>query len=376
MKLKIPGRIARKLFGVFLTVAMIACSNQRQADNGIISGLSTANSHLSKEATESPQLNFSTGVRSILEDSHGNIWFGSYNEGVCLLRNGKFEYFTKANGLSHNQVRSIYEDKNGFVWFECGDGLSVYDGVKMSVYQERNYDFIHEWKLSDHDLWFKGDEEKVNKQREVNAGVFQLVGQKLFYRAFPIQPILGRENAYLISTPFIKSKNNGVWFGTYGAVIGFDGKQFKIWNNDSLGFNGTTETLHIRSLMEDSKGHLWIGNNCGNSEIGGIGVLKYDGKKMIPFTKLHHLRKIDTKGNSLDRVFSIGEDAWGNIWFGTVGSGVWRYDGRKLKNFTRQDGLDGTITWVIYKSKSGELWLGGGPHGVYRFNGKRFERKF
>ena len=123
--------------------------------------------------------------------------------------------------------------------------------------------------------------------------------------------------------------------------------------------------------MEDSKGNLWIGNN-------GIGVLKYDGNKIVNFTNQQKLKKEDTKGNSLDKAFSIGEDASGNIWFGTVySSGVWRYDGNSVKNFTVPDGLDSEAIWFIYKNKQGELWFGGKePSGVYRFNGKSFERKY
>ena len=34
---------------------------------------------------DSTKLNYKTGVRSILEDSKGNIWFGSYSEGVVAL---------------------------------------------------------------------------------------------------------------------------------------------------------------------------------------------------------------------------------------------------------------------------------------------------
>jgi ligand-binding sensor domain-containing protein len=119
--------------------------------------------------------------------------------------------------------------------------------------------------------------------------------------------------------------------------------------------------------MEDSKGNLWIGNN-------GIGVFKYDGKETINFTTQHKLKKEDTKGNSLEQVFSIGEDASGNIWFGTVESGVWRYDGNSVKNFTQEYGLGNQFIWTIYKSKQGELWFGGA--GVYRFNGNSFERKY
>ena len=139
---------------------------------------------------------------------------------------------------------------------------------------------------------------------------------------------------------------------------------------------GEGEDEEGKIVHKDSNGNLWIGNNSGGSTIGGIGVLKYDGKEFISFTKQHQLRKEDTNGNSLDRVFSIGEDASGNIWFGTAESGVWRYDGNSVKNFTKKDGLDGDLIWIIYKSKTGELWFGGGPNGVYRFNGKSFERKY
>ena len=368
MKVKSDRQNLFVLGWTVLIIVINSCNSQSQ---------STKENQIVHSQIDTPRLKYTKGVRSILEDSKGNTWFGSHNEGVCMLQNGRLHYFTTQNGLSDNQVRSIYEDKNGIIWFECGIGLSRYDGQKMTVYNERKYDSKNGWKLTDNDLWFKGDETAGYNKLEGGPGVYQYDGKNLYYRTFPIKPKLGEENAYSVSTPFVRSKNGTVWFGTYNALIGHDGKQFKIYTDDSLGLNGPpTESLHIRCIMEDSKGNLWIGNNSGGSPIGGIGVLKYDGKKFIHFTKQHQLRKEDTKGNSLDRVFSIGEDSLGNIWFGTVASGVWRYDGHTMKNFTQKDGLDGDFTWIIYKSKAGELWFGGGPNGVYRFNGKAFERKY
>ncbi|HEY5970247.1 MAG TPA: two-component regulator propeller domain-containing protein [Chitinophagaceae bacterium] len=374
MKVKSDRQNIFILCCTFFIAVTISCNSQGQSNKEIVQAKNNTQSIESK--IDTTRLKYTSAVRSILEDSKGNIWFGSYNEGVCLLHNGKLQYFTIENGLSDNQVRSIYEDKNGIIWFECGKGLSIYDGKKMTIYKERNYDSINEWKLTGSDLWFKGDETVGYNKLEGDPGVYQYDGKNLYYRSFPIKPKSGEGNSYSISTAFVKSKNGMVWFGTYGALIGHDGKQFKMYNDDSLGLNGTTESLHIRSIMEDSKGNLWIGNNSGGSTIGGIGVLKYDGKEFIHFTKQHQLRKEDTKANSLDRVFSIGEDASGNIWFGTVESGVWRYDGNSVKNFTKKDGLDGDFIWIIYKSKTGELWFGGGPNGVYRFNGSSFERKY
>ncbi len=316
------------------------------------------------------RLKYTTGVRSILEDSRGNIWFGSYNEGVCLLHNGRLQYFTTKNGLSDNQVRNIYEDKNGIIWFECGRGLSTYDGKEITIYKERNYHSKNEWKLNESDLWFKGDEIEGYNKLEGYPGVYQYDGQKLSYRLFPVTPKHGDGFKYYISTPFVKGKNGFVWFGSYGAIIGCNGSDFKILDNEYLGLNAETGSLHVRSIIEDKKGNIWIGNN-------GMGVLKYDGKKIINFTAQQNLKKENTKSNSLEKVFSIGEDTAGNIWFGTVGSGAWRYDGHSITNFTQKDGLESEHLWTIYQSKQGELWFGGSsPSGVYRFNGKSFERKY
>jgi ligand-binding sensor domain-containing protein len=370
MKVKSDIQCLFILCCTFLIAVTISCNNQTQLNKGNQLEQAKNNIQPIENRIDTIRLKYKTGVRAILEDSKGNIWFGSYNEGACLLHNGELKYFTTENGLSDNQVRNIYEDKNGIIWFECGIGLSSYDGQKITVYKERNYHSTKQWKLTDNDLWFKGDETVGYNKLEGDPGVYQYDGQKLSYRTFPLTIKSGDNFTYSISTPFVKGKNGTIWFGTYSAVIGYDGSHFKIIDNQYLGLNGKTGSLHIRSIMEDSKGNLWIANN-------GIGVLKYDGEKVINFTEQQKLKKEDTKSNSLDRVFSVGEDSLGNIWFGTVEFGVWRYDGNSVKNFTKQDGLGSKHVWLIYKSKKGELWIGGAdPSGVYRFNGSSFERMY
>lgn len=350
---------------IFSLAALLAvttsCNSQTQKDKVRQPGQAIADTGL---------LNFTSGVRSFLQDSKGNTWFGSDKEGVCLLKDGRFEYFTTANGLSHNQVRNIYEDQHGIVWFECGVGLSTYHGKRISVYNQRNYNVTTAWSAGDKDLWFKSDEIEGYNNREKVSGVFQYDGKQLVYRAFPVSPRTADELRfhYAISTPFLRAKNGTTWFGCYKALIGYTGSAFKILTEESLGLDGKTSSLHIRGFMEDSKGNLWIANN-------GTGVLVYDGKEAVNFTIKQKLTKEDTKGNSLDRAFSIAEDTSGNIWIGTVGSGIWRYDGQTVKNFTKSDGVESDHIWTIYKSRQGDLWFGGAnPSGVYRFNGGAFER--
>ncbi|QGY46506.1 hypothetical protein GM418_23435 [Maribellus comscasis] len=372
MTIKQNKKYQLTLISLFFVVLTYSCSNKRQTKEETPAVQAGNNVRFMNNRAEinAMRLKFTTGVRSILEDSNGNIWFGSDQEGVGLFHKGEFKYFTVENGLSDNQVRNIYEDENGIIWFEGGKGISSYNGLTINPHKERNYSLKDEWKLNDSDLWFKGDETVGYNELEGYPGVYQYNGQTFSYRTFPVKPKEGEQNYYSVTTPYIKSKNGNLWFGTYGAAIGYNGSDFVIIDNDYLGLNDETGFLHIRSIMEDSKGNLWIGNN-------GIGVFKYNGAKAIHFTRQQKLKKEDTNGNSLERIFAIGEDTLENIWFGTVESGVWRYDGKSLTNFTKEDGLESEHIWTIYKSKQGELWFGGAnPCGVYVFNGRSFERKY
>src|SRR5215204_2647844 len=137
-----------QVYPLFLMLVFCtSCGGQNQSQ-------SKKENQIVQTKTDSKLLKYTSGVRSILEDSKGNIWFGSYNEGVCLLHNGELQYFTIENGLSNNQVRSIYDDK------------------KMTIYNERNYDSKNRWKLTDSDLWFKGDETAGYNKLEGDPGVY------------------------------------------------------------------------------------------------------------------------------------------------------------------------------------------------------------
>lgn len=316
------------------------------------------------------KLSFTSGIRAILEDSKGNIWFGSHQEGVAVFDGQEYTYFTVEDGLSDNQVRSMYEDASGQIWFECGRGLSSYDGQKISTPSAKNYGLRNAWQANPGDLWFKGDEANGYNSNEGQAGVYRYDGREFFYHEFPLKPVSGQAFYHSVSTPFVRGKNDRLWFGTYGAVVGYDGSEFLVLDNAALGLSEATGYLHVRAIFEDSKGNLWIGNN-------GIGVWVYDGKDATNFTALHRGKMPFMASGGPERVFSIGEDANGNIWFGTIGSGAWFFDGTSLSNYTRKQGLESNHIWTIYRSRQGEMWFGGAdPSGVYAFRGGIFKRIF
>lgn len=63
----------------FLIVITMSCGSQSQSNNGNKTVQAQNSSQYVKGATDAIRLKYTTRLRSILEDSKGNIWFGSYN---------------------------------------------------------------------------------------------------------------------------------------------------------------------------------------------------------------------------------------------------------------------------------------------------------
>ena len=332
-------------------------------------------------APKTDTLKFTSGIRSIFQDSKGNYWFGSLQEGVAVYNGKSFNYFTSNDGLSDNQIHSIQEDKEGVIWFDTQTGVNSYDGTKISnhtkavnknsqnVFPIKSNDTKkNEWMKSVHDLWF----EAGNK-----AGVHRYDGQKLHYLDLPLQKNLNPYDNLFAVTDISKGKNNMIWFSTYAGVFGYNGSDFTIINDETLGYDREIELLHIRSILEDTKGRLWLGNN-------GIGVLLKEGDSIVNFSEKLGLIHPNSKRSgeqkspqgTLEHVFVIAEDNNGNIWFGDRDAGIWKFDGEKLDNYTNKDGLANDFVLSIYEDRNSELWFGMADGSIYKFNGKTFEKQF
>jgi ligand-binding sensor domain-containing protein len=62
--------------------------------------------------------------------------------------------------------------------------------------------------------------------------------------------------------------------------------------------------------------------------------------------------------NFADNVHCGIQDKSGNIWFGTTGGGVYKYDGKTFTQFTVADGLSSNTIWSILEDSAGFIWIG------------------
>jgi signal transduction histidine kinase/ligand-binding sensor domain-containing protein len=78
-------------------------------------------------------------VRAITDDAQGNLWIGTEQGGLDLLRDGKFTSFRKSNGFPSDNISCLYLDTNGVLWIgTIGNGLIRLENGRWTHYTAKN----------------------------------------------------------------------------------------------------------------------------------------------------------------------------------------------------------------------------------------------
>lgn len=151
-------------------------------------------------------------------------------------------------------------------------------------------------------------------------------------------------------------KNGNLWFSIQGeGVYRYDGTRFtNFTTKDGLCSN------NVGPIIQDREGNIVVGTSSG--------ICKYDGKRFM------HIAETDTLS-----ITSLMEDNEGQIWFGAINKGIYKYDGKLLSNtlYKYEHSYLGSKTenYIsdIIQDNAGNIWFSswnGG--GVHRYDGSTF----
>ncbi len=276
----------------------------------------------------------------------------------------QFEHITLEHGLSQSAVQSILQDSKGFMWFGTfSGGLNKYDGYSFTVYQHNPDDpySISSNKIS----LISEDQTGILWIGTENAGFNKFdrkTKQFIRYRYDPNGTnCLSNDNVF-----FVFEDHSGIlWIGTlYGGLNKFNpiSGQFTHYKHDPEKPNSISKG-GITSICEDQFGMLWLTSSDG--------LNKFD-----PQTEqFAHFRHDPNNQNSLsdNDIWLIYEDHTGILWLGTNGGGLNKFN-PETGEFIRYkhdpdlaNSLSHNKVWAILEDKSGELWLGTSD-GVDKFD--------
>lgn len=153
-------------------------------------------------------------ITSLMSDSKGNLWIGTYQDGLKKYSNGKFEYWNTDNGLASNNIWAILEGNDGKIWLGTLDGgLQIYDPSDKSF---RTFDITNS---------------------EINSDFINTLAK-------------GRDGSIYAGTTYGIVRISPVDY----SITGYKGSR-----KDEKDFSN----LNINQIVVDSRGLLWVGTREG-----------------------------------------------------------------------------------------------------------------
>lgn len=291
-------------------------------------------------------------VNAILEDSNGDIWFGT-NTGVSVYRtnNNSWDHFlTGSSPYNHENsvVLTLYEDRQQNIWVGGYATLlcKINSRTRRVTYLDNNPDELFHGKSYIYDI------------KEDESGKIWMGGSVDVLKSF--NPATGELKKYQLEgiVRILNWDFQTLLLATYKGLYQFnkiDGKAKVIDLRNAKGVGIKNGFPYINNIVKDksSADVVYLGTE-------GYGLLKYN-------IKTNEINVLNTKaGLSSDYVYGLIYDDSDRLWISTE-YGLNCYDSKTgiIHSYFQFDGLsDNTFNFLSYvKLKDGRILLGT-PKGV------------
>ncbi len=280
----------------------------------------------------------SNTVWSILPGDH-DIWIGTNESGILRFANKKAISISTSNGLLKNQIVSIFKDRENNIWISSGDaGISRFLGdrfyhiTKKEGLQEENVCSIVQ------------DGNGITWIGTYGGGLFRISHEGAGYKMKVFSKPEGLPDNVINSMSV--DKGNNLWIATSNGIARFNGKDFRIFNEEKDGLVNND----VNTILVDKRGIVWCGTKKGVSIYDGTGFK-------------------NTKDNLLpnNEIQALLEDKKGNLWCGTLG-GLAKFQGNKLTTYDEMEGLIQKKVYCLAEDKQGNIWVGTFGGGIFRLS--------
>lgn len=280
-------------------------------------------------------------------DRDGNLWLGTWQGGVNLLRSRQepFAAFRhqpfNPQSLPVTKAAPITADHLGQLWVGSNKGLTLIsaDGTRFRHFNTRNSPL----RADDINPLF------VSPSGNLYVSTWTAgfcVGTPRTERFMPVA-LPGRSKSV---KSFAAADSGRVWVSTQERELFlFDEKTGRLQPIDLSPVAQTSDVFSFNALMQDAHGTLWIGTyNTGllawNRRANTVRIFAADGQP-------------GSLGSN--SIVSVYEDRQGRVWVGTNGGGLHRFDPatKRFQPVTTRHGLANNYIAGILEDAQGTLWL-------------------
>jgi len=270
--------------------------------------------------------------------------------------------YTTENGLSNNIVYAITQDNRGYMWFGTEDGVNRYDGQVFKVYR---YHPDKSQGLAGPRITSLHIDNLGQLWIGTESGGLSLYNPESDSFISFTHDVFNKNSLSSNAINALESDDEFLWVAT---DTGISKVSLITKNIQRIEFNSTNSTgtnhQNISSLSKDSNNNIWIGT------FGG-GLNKYDAKtKLFTYFKKNKNKHNTLLSNQVTRVFV---DSYDDVWVAAELKGLNKYEQncQCFKSYVPVSESAPTqphnMVLAFTENSANELWLGT-SHGAFRYN--------
>ncbi|SDJ86464.1 ligand-binding sensor domain-containing protein [Catalinimonas alkaloidigena] len=301
-------------------------------------------------------------VVSLFEDREGTLWIGTYGGGLSQFVPEQQRFVSYANGqggLETNTVFSICQDREGSLWLGTfGSGLYHFNPhVSPATFRPFRRDSM----LATSDVFVVHEDQAGNLWAGTyGQGLFRISARRNTVTRFQHQSQQpgSLSNDYVLSVT--EDLYGNLWLATRGGGLNHLNREtglFHAYQHDPTDPTSLRDNK-LNQLYLDPSGLLWVATESG-------GVSRFETQSTI-FTVF----PTQQQGFQAGSVVSCYEDERDQLWIGTFGDGLYRYQ-RKTQQFQsfRYDpnqtrSLNEDYVTALAEDRNGNLWVGTADEGL------------
>ena len=343
----------------------------------------------------------SNDVRCFVEDNEGSIWLGTFNGLNKIDTLGHISYYqrgSKPGSLCHSSIFSLHKDRQGTIWVGTYYGGVNYFNPEVDIFHHYTESIGNENGLSfpfvgnmvedkRGDVWICTEGGGLNcLERETGRFTHYLMDAKSahgpFYNLKCITYDAANDQLYIGT-----HKQGGLCFDIPSKRVAFHSKAFgntwiKVTFRDEKIYLLTGEGMFVK----EGKGNFQkLFPQIPEANTEGSNFL-IDSQNYLWITHWRRIVRINMNNPQEKYIYQYGEKGLGNyyvqsmaeshdgtLYFGTSGSGIYRFDGKK-EQFTACTDIDADYCYNMDITTKGYLAISN-DHGLLIYHPQTKEKQ-
>jgi ligand-binding sensor domain-containing protein/signal transduction histidine kinase len=270
-------------------------------------------------------------------DDRGNLWIPTVDQGLLRWREGRFERFTHADGLSGDLTAAVLEDREGNLWVATASGIDRFRPPRFQRLTTgeglSGNTILSVAATRDGAAWAGTMQAGLNR---ISAGSIQHYGRQSGLPGSSIQSLYSDPSGLL-------------WIGVPNGLSYLSGSKF-----EPVRGPGAVDLKGVFTIAGDSRQTVWLAD---------AGARLYAVRNGVASAA-----EIPGSENILYRLQTTRDGA---LWAGFLRGGVTRLQDGKSVEYGPADGLAGGAVQALYEDDRGALWVGT-TQGLSRYRDGRW----